>query len=290
MEITLEANPENITLPLMKEYRDAGINRLSLGIQTLDDALLELLGRLHQGKIAEQAVWTTYEAGIQNISIDLMYDLPKQTLEHWENTLQRVVKLPITHLSLYNLTIEPYTLFFKKQEILKKMLPDEEMSLAMYERAIELFEEKGLSQYEISAFAKPGYHSRHNVGYWTARPFLGFGPSAFSYWEGKRFRNVANLKKYCEQLEEGIFPIDFEEKLSDEARIRELLAIELRLLSGVDLRGFQERHGAFGDTLRESFAALEKDGFIEFVGVSDCMKLTKRGLLFYDSVASEIVF
>ncbi len=286
-EITLEANPENITLPIMKEYRDAGINRVSIGIQTLDDNLLKILGRLHQAKTASDAVIQTAEAGISNISVDLMYDLPMQTIEHWDHTLKQVRELPITHLSLYNLTIEPHTVFFKKQEILKKQLPDEETSLAMYERAIELLEEQGLKQYEISAFAKTGFHSRHNVGYWTARPFLGFGPSAFSYWEGKRFRNIANLKKYCYDLNNGLSPIDFEEKLDPQAHLRELLVIELRLREGVNLEEFQIRHGTIDTQTLDLLKALKQQNY---VNIDDfIVKLSKRGILFYDSVASELI-
>lgn len=208
-EITLEANPENITLAEMTAYKSAGINRVSIGIQSLDSDLLQSLGRLHLGSTALKAVHTTSKAGIENISVDLMYDLPKQTLAHWKATLEGVVRLPITHLSLYNLTIEPHTVFFKKKDILRKELPDEQTSLAMYEEAIRVLEQHGLMQYEISAFAKPGYPSKHNLGYWTGRPFLGFGPSAFSFWEGRRFRNIANLNRYCELLKNGLSPVDF---------------------------------------------------------------------------------
>ncbi len=120
--------------------------------------------------------------------------------------------LPVTHLSLYNLTIEPHTMFFKNQAKLKPLLPCEETTLAMYEMALHKLEDCGLKPYEISAFAKPKFYSRHNTGYWTGRPFIGFGPSAFSYWEGKRYRNVAHLNKYYDALKEGRSPIDFEEQ------------------------------------------------------------------------------
>jgi oxygen-independent coproporphyrinogen-3 oxidase len=139
-EVTLEANPENVTLEVMQAYAAAGINRVSIGIQTLDPNLLELLGRLHHPETALQAIHTTYQAGIRNISIDLMYDLPKQTLQHWASTLDQIKTLPLRHLSLYNLTIEPHTIFFKKQAQLRPWLPNEETSLAMYEMAIENLE------------------------------------------------------------------------------------------------------------------------------------------------------
>lgn len=285
-EITLEANPENVELDLMKEYKEAGINRISLGIQTLDNDLLVLLGRLHESSMAENAVWTTAEAGISNISIDLMYDLPNQTLTNWEKTLTRVTKLPITHLSLYNLTIEPQTLFFKKQEILKKTLPKEEDSLAMYEMAVNMCEQRGLHQYEISAFAKKGWESKHNLGYWTGRPFLGFGPSAFSYWEGKRFRNIAHLKKYLEKLSQGNSPLDFEEELIGEAKVRELLTIQLRLMEGVDRHLFEKKYGVLPDAIIKDLKHLEQEGFISNDQV---IALTKKGKLFYDTIAAELI-
>lgn len=286
-EITLEANPENVTLDLFKAYAKSEINRVSIGIQTLDTTLLNLLGRMHQSEVAIQSVHQAHEAGIQNISIDLMYDLPQQTLADWEATLNQVKQLPITHLSLYNLTIEPHTIFFKKQNQLKPMLPNEETSLQMYEMAISKLESMGLQQYEISAFAKPGFESKHNSGYWTGRPFLGFGPSAFSYWKGKRFRNVANLKKYCAALKNNESPIDFSEELDPEAHRRELLVIQLRLKTGVLIDDFMRRHGPLDKETHLVIKKLLAEDFL--LNDHEYIKLTKKGILFYDTVASELI-
>ncbi len=286
-EITLEANPENITLDLMKAYAEAGINRVSVGIQTLDTQLLQLLGRLHQPETAIQAIHTVYEAGIHNISIDLMYDLPRQTLHHWETTLEQIKTLPIQHLSLYNLTIEPHTLFFKKQELLRPWLPNEETSLAMYEMAVKYLKMLGLQQYEISAFAKSGYESQHNTGYWIGRPFLGFGPSAFSYWQRKRLRNVAHLGKYCHLLKEGHSPIDFEEQLDPNAHRRELFVIHLRLRCGVSLNTFEHHYGTLDQETVQTLHRLIKEEYIDWKDGK--ILLTKRGILFYDILASELI-
>lgn len=286
-EITLEVNPENVTLELIRAYATAGVNRVSLGIQTLDADLLHLLGRLHRPEMAIQAIHTVYQAGISNISIDLMYDLPKQTLHHWASTLEQVRHLPISHLSLYNLTIEPHTLFFKNQTQLRPWLPDEEASLAMYEMAIEQLEAIGLQQYEISAFAKPHYESQHNTGYWTGRSFLGLGPSAFSYWEGKRFRNVAHLGRYCRALEAGQLAIDFEEQLDPDAHLRELFVIQLRLRQGVCLKAFHEQYGMLDAFTQSTLQRLIEEGYLQ--RENEQIKLTKRGLLFYDSVATELI-
>jgi oxygen-independent coproporphyrinogen-3 oxidase len=194
---------------------------------------------------------------------------------------------PITHLSLYNLTIEPHTVFFKYREDIERKLPSHDVSQRMYEMAIEFIPQYGLNQYEISAFAKPGFHSRHNVGYWIARPFIGFGPSAFSYWEEKRFRNVANLNRYCRALEEGKSPIDFEEKLTKDAGQRELLVIQLRLLEGLDLIHFQKRHGELDEITQDDLKRLSQEGLIENHG--KVIRLTKRGIFLYDTVASDLI-
>lgn len=286
-EITLEANPENITEASMQDYASAGINRVSIGIQTLDNELLNLLGRQHHSETALHAIHTTYQAGIKNISIDLMYDLPKQTLHHWSATLKQVKALPIAHLSLYNLTIEPHTLFFKNQKQLRPWLPDEEASLAMYEMAQAQLSEMGLDQYEISAFARPGYESRHNTGYWTGRPFLGLGPSAFSYWEGKRYRNVAHLERYLHALKGGNSPVDFEEQLDPEARRRELFVIHLRLFKGVSIKEFTQKHGALDQKMENALSKLVGENYLYWQ--NDRLHLTQQGILFYDSVAAELI-
>lgn len=286
-EITLEANPENITAEAACDYAKAGINRISIGIQTLDHQLLLSIGRLHTPHLALKAIETVYQAGITNISIDLMYDLPHQTLQHWQKTLELIKPLPLQHLSLYNLTIEPHTLFFKKQEQLRPFLPKEEESLIMYESAIEFLEEMGLFQYEISAFAKPFYESKHNSGYWTGRSFLGLGPSAFSYWEGKRFRNVAHLGRYCSSLKEGILPIDFEEKLDPDAHRRELFVIYLRLKKGVSLHEFVHNHGPLEPEMQTALNQFVKENLL--TQNDQTYRLTKKGILFYDTIAAELI-
>ena len=286
-EITLEVNPENVTLELMQAYAEAGINRVSLGVQTLDPHLLTLLGRLHRPEVALEAIHTTYQAGIRNISVDLMYDLPKQTLDHWATTLRLIKTLPLRHLSLYNLTIEPHTLFFKKQDQLRPLLPNEDTSLAMYEMAMEQLEEIGLQRYEISAFAQLSYESQHNTGYWIGRPFLGLGPSAFSYWEGRRFRNVAHLGRYCQALKKGQFPRDFEEQLDQEAQHRELFVIHLRLRQGVEMQRFIHQHGPLDQATQTTLNRLIEEDYICWQQ-SD-LQLTPKGVLFYDTVAAELI-
>ncbi len=277
-EITIEANPEESSPEMFARFRSLGINRLSLGVQSLDDRSLETLERIHTSEKAKEAIFNAKSAGFENISIDLMYDLPNQTEESWRYTLDQLSPLPIQHLSLYNLTIEPHTPFHKR----KVTTPSAELSLRFLTAALEKLDSIGLKRYEISAFSKPGFESRHNLGYWTARPFLGFGPSAYSYWEGERFRNVANIHRYASALKEGKSPVDFREKRPHPANLLELLAVEIRLRRGVDL------------TQRQlPLQTLEKIEELKSIGLlkekEGRLSLTERGLLLYDTVASELI-
>ncbi len=278
-EITLEVNPDDVTLEKMEAFQKAGINRVSLGLQSLDNPLLKKLGRLHTAQKAIEAVHLTAQAGIKNITVDLMYEIPGQTLKIWEETLDRVSTLPITHLSLYNLTFEPGAVFYKKQKELSPLLPSPEESLAMLNAACTKLRAMGLSRYEISAFAKPGFESVHNTGYWTGRPFLGLGPSAFSFWEGRRFRNVCHLKKWKEILSQGQLPRDFDEKLSPLASLHERLAVRLRLFEGAPRSEFPIDSDLVKKLLEKEWLTLTPTHF----------QLTETGRLFYDSVAEEII-
>ena len=167
------------------------------------------------------------------------------------------------------------------------MLPSEETSAEMYVMAQELLNGAGLKQYEISASAKPGYSSCHNTGYWTGQDFLGFGPSAFSYWKGKRFRNVANLSRYHQALLAHQSPIDFEEELEHGAKIRELLVIHLRLIEGCNLETFQKQHGVLDATVMKTIEILKEHGYL--IQEDPLLRMTQKGILFYDHLASELI-
>lgn len=278
-EITIEANPENASQELFSQILKLGVNRLSLGIQSLDERSLQTLERVHSAERARSAIEEAAKAGFKNISIDLMYDLPDQTEASWQYTLDQLAGLPIQHLSLYNLTIEPHTSFHKR----KVQIPEGQISLSFLNRALEKLQQIGLDRYEISAFAKKGHESRHNLGYWTGRPFLGYGPSAFSYWEGERFQNIAHLQRYARLLKEGKSPIDFQEKLSHDAHLKERIAVQLRLKHGVDLLSFDP----LPQETRLGIEKLKNLGFLNQHGSQ--LQLTERGMLFYDSVAAELI-
>ncbi len=277
-EITVEANPEDASDSTFFKLREWGVNRLSIGVQSLDDRSLQTLERIHCAEKAKQAIHNAHKAGFQNISIDLMYDLPDQSEEGWRYTLDSLDDLPIQHISLYNLVIEPHTSFYKRQ-----IQPCGGIkSLRLLDAALKKFEKSGFTRYEISAFAKVDRQSRHNIGYWTARPFLGFGPSAYSYWNGERFRNIANLHRYARALKEGQSPIDFTETLSYPANVKELLAVQLRLIEGVDIRTF-----ALPESTMQALTKLQGQGLLEHSAHQ--WRLTTQGTYFYDTVATEII-
>lgn len=277
-EITLEINPDDATPEKLKAFFKAGINRLSIGIQTFDDAQLLTLGRLHTSDKAKQTILDAYAAGFRNISCDLMYDLPNQTLQGWEKNLDIMASLPITHLSLYNLTIEPHTAFHRK----KVQLPAPEISKQFYLTAIQKMTAAGFEHYEISAFCKNGLQSLHNTGYWLGRPFLGLGPSAFSYYEGKRYQNACSMSQYKSLLNEGKLPITFEEQLEPKAATRELFAIQLRLRQGISISSFKLEE----ETL-STLVKFEKLHWIE--NALSHPRLTQEGILFYDTIAEELI-
>lgn len=278
-EITIEANPEEASEPLLAEYRKLGINRLSLGVQSLDDRSLQTLERIHSAAKAKEAIWAAARAGFTNISIDLMYDLPGQTEASLRYTLDQIKDLPIAHVSLYNLTFEPHTVFYKRKEKLLPQVPSPPESLRLLQNAVDALESAGLKRYEISAFGLP---SVHNSGYWTARPFLGFGPSACSFWNKSRFRNVANLQRYARSLNEGRLAIDFEEKLQYPADVKELLAVQLRLKKGVDLSSWN-----LPEETDKTLQQLKREGFVQ--QTNSLWQLTDKGMLFYDTVAVELI-
>lgn len=281
IETTLEANPEDITYDKMKRFSEMGINRVSIGVQSLVDYELSLLGREHTAKRAIQAIHDTYRAGITNISIDLMYELPYQTLHSFSQTLAVLEDLPITHLSLYNLTFEDNTVFTKHKARYQEYLPSDREALLMLERATSTLETLDLHRYEISAFAKPGFEAKHNTSYWKAAPFLGLGPSAFSYLGGARFQNAPNLRIYETSLQKETFPVTFFEKLSQEASTRERLAVHLRLFSGAPISNF-----SLTKAIESDLHTLSSEGYISLG--PHRIQLTPKGRLFYDHVGATL--
>lgn len=286
-EITLETNPETSTLEALTAYRALGINRLSIGAQSFDPCHLQYLQRGHTAADITSVIEQSMYCGFSNISLDLMYDLPGLSLPIWEKTIHTACALPIQHLSLYNLTIEQNTAWYRRKAEIEASMPNEETSLQMYDAAIQITKECGFAQYEISAFAKSGYQSRHNSGYWEGREFLGFGPSAFSFFNGKRFSNVSNIFDYCHALEQCSSPIDFIDEVSQENRLREMVAIGLRMNKGVHLPSLERAFGQANSALLSSLKNLECLGLL--IRDGEQFSLSVKGRSLYDSIAVELI-
>lgn len=227
-EITVECNPESADEIALNELKNAGVNRLSFGVQSLDESELSALGRTHSAQTAKDAILLAHSLGFENISADIMLGVPNQTLSSLEKTIDGLCKLPITHVSAYLLKIEQNTVFGRKTDEIE--LPDEDLQSELYLRSVELLESRGFMQYEISNFAKAGFESKHNLKYWRAEEYIGIGPSAHSYYNGKRFAVDRNLSRFLED--------EFQrEGITDEApdKDEEKILLGLRLCEGVEL-------------------------------------------------------
>lgn len=286
-EITLECNPGTVTGEKLAAFRAAGVNRLSLGVQSFDDALLERLGRVHSAEQALAAFAAARGAGFDNIGIDLIHSLPGQTLGQWQRELERACALRPEHLSVYGLAVEEGTPFAELEEAGKLSLPDEDVAADMYEKSAEILGANGYEQYEIANFARPGCRSRHNSGYWQRRPFLGFGAGAHSFLrapgDGIRFSNADRVEDYLRMLADDSLPTGESRTLSPAEAMAESLFLGLRLTEGVALEHFQKEFSVsfqevFGSACADLFAAglLElRHGFL---------RLTAKGRILSNQV------
>lgn len=241
-EISMEANPGTVTREKLTDYRRAGINRLSFGLQSANDRELKLLGRIHTWAEFLESFHLARECGFTNINIDLMSALPGQTRESWKDTLKRVTDLNPEHISAYSLIIEDGTPFGEKygSEEGRKLLPDEDSEREMYYETKRFLQDCGYERYEISNYAKPGRACRHNIGYWTGLPYLGLGLGASSYMDGCRFAVNSDMKQYLEE-KPGMFT-DVE-KLTKKDMEEEFFYVGLRMTAGVSLPEFERRFG-----------------------------------------------
>lgn len=240
-EITMEANPGTLTEENLGGYRRAGINRLSIGCQSVHDEELEKLGRIHRFADFCESFSLARKAGFTNINVDLMAALPGQDLSSWEDCLNRILDFAPEHISAYSLIIEEGTPYYEQEDILQ--LPDEDTERRMYERTRESLRKNGYEQYEISNYARPGYACRHNIGYWDQTPYLGLGLGASSYMDEIRFKNTSDMKDYLCQAKAGVFRREEEEILTLKNRMEECMFLGLRMTKGVGFAEFQEKFG-----------------------------------------------
>lgn len=278
-EITCECNPATADEKKLTALRHAGINRLSVGLQSADDSELRQLGRVHSAADFETVFLDARRSGFDNISVDLMYGIPSQTAESWRHTLDYVLSLRPEHLSAYGLKIEPRTRFDRWKERLP--LPDEEEEFAMYRQCGERLRKEGYHRYEISNFARDGKESRHNLKYWLGEEYLGFGVAAYSCFGGERFGNSRDLTAFLR----GADLTEERETLTDVDRYNEYVMLRMRLERGIDGEDFRRR---FGDDLRERLPHVKEwlnEGLLQWDGRR--LSFTDRGFFVSNAILSE---
>jgi oxygen-independent coproporphyrinogen-3 oxidase len=292
IEISLEANPGTVDQARFKGFRDAGVNRLSIGVQSLDDAELKWLERIHSGEQAVAALNAGRAAGFANINLDLIYGLPNQSMDGWMASLNRVIELGPEHLSCYQLTVEPHTELAAEIDKVADKLPDDELALEFLYKTRERLAEAGYEAYEVSNFAKPGMKCRHNDGYWLYRDYIGIGAGASGKWDTEdggvtRYSNIRNPEKYTEFTLKDGRAINSDEQLPKETAEAEALWQGLRRTGGINNTWFTTRFGVdiktqFGKEL-EPWLAQQK-----LIWEGDHLHLTDKGLPFADSIASDL--
>lgn len=287
-EITLEANPDDLTEEYVAMLRRLPFNRLSMGIQTFDDSTLRLLNRRHDARQAIEAIGRCRRHGFQNISIDLIYGLPGETDERWRRDLQQAVALDVEHISAYHLTYEEGTPLYRMLQAHRVEEVDEDSSVRFFTTLMDTLSTAGYEHYEISNFCKPGLHSRHNTSYWQGITYLGCGPSAHSFDTSSREWNIPSLEKYISAIESKNRLYEKEE-LSPTTRYNEYVMTALRTRCGIDLPTLTAR---FGQTLSDYCTSMAapylKSGKLEQQDYH--LRLTREGIFTSDGIISDLMF
>ena len=284
-EITFEANPDSVTPKLLRKLRSEGFNRVSLGIQCDDNGILDKIGRPHSYEQAVNAVKLIRRAGFRNLSLDLMYGLPNQTLESWEATLQNVLKLEPEHISCYGLKVEEGTPMHRYQEFMN--LPDDDAQADMYLRAVEILRNKGFKQYEVSNFCRRNQESKHNLKYWTGGAYLGFGPDASSDFAGKRFSMSRDLRAYVDGILNGGQVIADLQEVPQRERAGEYIMMRLRTSLGIQAEEYEKRYLLPFAPLEQALEKCRQRGHA--VKQDDgSWRLTPEGFLISNSIISDL--
>lgn len=286
-EFTIEANPGDLDDDKIAVLKNSVVNRVSLGVQTFDDKMLKKIGRSHTEKDIYENIDRLKLAGFDNISIDLIYALPGQTMEQVKDNVAKAIALDIPHMSLYSLILENHTVFMNRMRRGKLPLPKEELEAEMFEYIIAELERAGFVHYEISNFSKQGFESRHNLMYWDNAEYYGIGAGASGYVDGVRYKNHGPIRHYLKAVEEGSARIN-EEHLSQREQMEEEMFLGLRKKSGVSMARFEEK---FERSFQELYGAIVKDliqqGLMQVEG--DRVRMTKRGLFLGDTVAERFI-
>lgn len=286
-ELTIEANPGDLDADKIAVLKNSAVNRVSLGVQTFDDKMLKKIGRSHLEKDIYENIDRLKLAGFDNISIDLIYALPGQTMEQVKDNVAKAIALDIPHMSLYSLILENHTVFMNRMRRGKLPLPKEELEAEMFEYIITELENAGFEHYEISNFSKPGFESRHNLMYWDNAEYFGIGAGASGYVNGVRYKNHGPIRHYMKAVEASNARIN-EEHLSQREQMEEEMFLGLRKKSGVSIRRFEEK---FVTSFEELYGQVVKDlcnqGLLQVEGQQ--IRMTKKGLFLGDTVAERFI-
>lgn len=286
-EITMECNPDDITPKFTNMLSRLPINRVSMGAQTFADSRLRLLHRRHNSDEVKHAVKLLREAGIKNISIDLMFGFPDESLSQWKEDISAALALNVEHISAYSLMYEEDTPLWKMLDTGKVKEIDEELSLTMFKELVCQLTDAGYEHYEISNFARPGYRSRHNSSYWHQVPYIGLGAAAHSFALNSRQWNVADLKLYIEEINNGIIPMEREE-LDNDTTFNDIITTALRTSDGIDLNALETRLGKrYRNTLISAAGKHLEQGLLEIR--HDRLRLTSEGIFISDMVMSDLM-
>lgn len=294
-ETTIEINPGTIDLQKLITYQKAGVNRISLGLQTTDNSILKIIGRIHTVNEFEEAFHLVRKAGFKNVNVDLMFGLPTQTLDNFKESVEYLIQLKPEHISAYSLILH-HDIF--------SHLPSEEEERAMYHYLIDRMKEAGYIHYEISNFALKGYESKHNMAYWKQREYYGFGAGASSYLDNKRYTNVKNIQQYISRMNHEESPLHtnehtldgqgtfldikiLEETLNEDSKLNEYMMLGLRLINGININETNEKfHTNILEKYKESLDKLKR---YKLIKVDENIELTKKGLDLANIVWEEFV-
>ena len=286
-ELTIEANPGDLDADKIAILKNSAVNRVSLGVQTFDDKMLKKIGRSHLEKDIYENIDRLKLAGFDNISIDLIYALPGQTMDQVKDNVAKAIALDIPHMSLYSLILENHTVFMNRMRRGKLPLPKEELEAEMFEYIIAELERAGFEHYEISNFSKPGFESRHNLMYWNNAEYYGIGAGASGYVNGVRYKNHGPIRHYLKAVEEGNARIN-EEHLSQREQMEEEMFLGLRKKTGVSKARFEEK---FGTSFENLYGQVVRDlchqGLLQVEGQQ--IRMTKKGLFLGDTVAERFI-
>lgn len=287
-EITVECNPGTVDTEKLSIMRDNGVNRLSFGLQAMQDETLKQLGRIHTVAEFRQSYQLARENSFENINIDLIFALPEQTMEMWHDTLNGAIALAPDHISAYNLVMEEATPFYESWQAGELHLPTEDTEADMFQYTIETLTMHGYEHYEICNFAKPDRHARHNLVYWNNRPYIGLGAGAWGYINGVRYANIRGISPYIKQLSDRNKPIADSERLTGHAEKAETLMLALRKREGISLEAYRDR---FGEEIEVVFGSVLKKwmdlGLLERTATH--LRLTLRGLFLANEVFVELM-